>query len=103
MPSLLLQPLLKRFKFDDTCGVNNLHGLPGLIAGLGGIVVAYMADDDKYGPRYGAEKNLPSLLCCFFAVCGFYESFIVALIRHTFMLYFVVITLYNLVIIRVTS
>ena len=56
MPRFLLQPLLKRCKFDDTCGVNNLHGLPGLIAGLGGIVVAYMADDDKYGPRYGAEK-----------------------------------------------
>ena len=33
----------------DTCGVNNLHGMPGLLAGLSGIVAAAFASDESYG------------------------------------------------------
>lgn len=33
----------------DTCGVNNLHGMPGLLAGLLGIVYAATATFDVYG------------------------------------------------------
>ena len=42
---------MARGKFHDTCGVNNLHGMPGLIAGIGGIVAASLAKEDEYGYR----------------------------------------------------
>ncbi|CAF4938869.1 unnamed protein product [Rotaria sp. Silwood1] len=37
-----LLELLKRIHIHDTCGVHNLHGMPGVLAGLTGIVVASM-------------------------------------------------------------
>jgi ammonium transporter Rh len=37
-----LLELLKKIRIHDTCGVHNLHGLPGVISGLGSIVVASM-------------------------------------------------------------
>ncbi|XP_072049051.1 ammonium transporter Rh type B-like [Amphiura filiformis] len=39
----------KKLKIHDTCGVNNLHGMPGIVAALGGAVVASLADKDLYG------------------------------------------------------
>lgn len=45
-----LTPLLaSKAKLHDTCGVHNLHGLPGIIGGLAGIVGAGMASDALYG------------------------------------------------------
>ena len=35
-----LLEFLRRFRLHDTCGVHNLHGLPGLISGTAGIIVA---------------------------------------------------------------
>ncbi|CAF1227877.1 unnamed protein product [Rotaria magnacalcarata] len=32
---------LQKFRAHDTCGVNNLHGMPGLLAGIFGIVLAF--------------------------------------------------------------
>ena len=37
-----LGKLLGKIRLHDTCGVHNLHGLPGIISGLGGVVVASM-------------------------------------------------------------
>ncbi|CAF2719745.1 unnamed protein product [Rotaria sp. Silwood2] len=37
-----LLEFLKKIRIHDTCGVHNLHGMPGVIAGLSGIVVASM-------------------------------------------------------------
>ncbi|CAF3866502.1 unnamed protein product [Rotaria sordida] len=34
--------LLKKVRIHDTCGVHNLHGMPGVLSGLAGIVVASM-------------------------------------------------------------
>ena len=51
--SCLVQPFLAdRLKIHDTCGVNNLHGMPGIFAGLAGAVAAGMADLGHYGFRY---------------------------------------------------
>ena len=36
------------FKIHDTCGVNNLHGMPALIAGVAGIICARLASKDTY-------------------------------------------------------
>ncbi|KAJ3451285.1 rh50 [Anaeramoeba flamelloides] len=42
-----ISPFLKsRFNIQDTCGVNNLHGLPGLLGGLFGIINAAIAEND---------------------------------------------------------
>lgn len=39
---------LKKIKIHDTCGVHNLHGLPGILSGLAGIVVASMPVKSLY-------------------------------------------------------
>ena len=47
---LFLKPFLnRRMKIHDTCGVNNLHGLPGIFGGIvGAIVVASIKQEDYY-------------------------------------------------------
>tara|TARA_Y100000739_G_C20609982_1_gene467967 strand:- start:1692 stop:3014 length:1323 start_codon:yes stop_codon:yes gene_type:complete len=44
-----LSPKLEEYGIYDTCGVNNLHGIPGIIGGLGGFISASLADDTLYG------------------------------------------------------
>jgi hypothetical protein len=51
---LLFSPqpnLFEKVRLHDTCGVHNLHGLPGLISGLASIAVCAFATEDIYGPR----------------------------------------------------
>jgi len=45
-----LQPYLQSNRIvHDTCGVNNLHGMPGILGGLAGAVSAAVAQDSDYG------------------------------------------------------
>merc|ERR1712129_119499 len=56
-----IQPcLLKKLKIHDSCGVNNLHGMPGLFGGLLSILVAGLASSDTYD-KYSAEVEDKSL------------------------------------------
>lgn len=41
--------LLEHLNLHDTCGVHNLHGLPGIIGGLGGAISAATVSDNVYG------------------------------------------------------
>lgn len=36
-----IKPALQKVRVHDTCGVNNLHGMPGLLAGIFGIILAF--------------------------------------------------------------
>ena len=45
-----VQPALyHRFHLHDTCGVNNLHGIPGIIGGLSGAISAAFTSNELYG------------------------------------------------------
>jgi ammonium transporter Rh len=45
----IIQPWLeKKISLYDTCGVNNLHGMPGVMSGIASAIVAAMATQDSY-------------------------------------------------------
>ncbi|CAM4816878.1 unnamed protein product [Rotaria magnacalcarata] len=48
-----LLELLKKIHIHDTCGVHNLHGMPGVLSGLAGIVVASMSWKSLYTENLG--------------------------------------------------
>jgi ammonium transporter Rh len=37
---IFIKPAIQKARAHDTCGVNNLHGMPGLLAGVFGIILA---------------------------------------------------------------
>lgn len=41
--------LSHKLRIHDTCGVHNLHGMPGLVSGIGGILAAGLATPERYG------------------------------------------------------
>ena len=41
----------ERLKIHDTCGVNNLHGMPGIVGGLVAAILAGVATVNTYGYR----------------------------------------------------
>nr|Q8WMW0.1 RecName: Full=Ammonium transporter Rh type B; AltName: Full=Rhesus blood group family type B glycoprotein; Short=Rh family type B glycoprotein; Short=Rh type B glycoprotein [Pongo pygmaeus]AAK16204.1 Rh type B glycoprotein [Pongo pygmaeus] len=51
-------PILEsKFKVQDTCGVHNLHGMPGVLGVLLGVLVAGLATHEAYGD--GLESVFP--------------------------------------------
>ncbi|XP_068963710.1 ammonium transporter Rh type B isoform X2 [Petaurus breviceps papuanus] len=51
-------PILEsKFKVQDTCGVHNLHGMPGVLGALLGALVAGLATHQTYGD--GLESVFP--------------------------------------------
>lgn len=50
-----IQPYLARtIGLDDTCGVHNLHGMPGVMGGIAGIISAASTGTAKYGESISA-------------------------------------------------
>lgn len=39
----------KTLKIQDTCGIHNLHGMPGVIGGIVGAITAASASESVYG------------------------------------------------------
>ncbi len=55
-----LSPFLKRkFRIHDTCGVNNLHGMPGIMGTLLSAIMAALATPEEYGK--GLHALFPAL------------------------------------------
>lgn len=49
-----ITPYLERkIGLSDTCGVHNLHGMPGVMGGIGGVISAAVAGEAKYGTTIG--------------------------------------------------
>ncbi|XP_060708887.1 ammonium transporter Rh type C-like 2 [Hemiscyllium ocellatum] len=47
---IFLSPLLEKYlKIQDTCGIHNLHGIPGVIGAIVGAVTAAAATEGVYG------------------------------------------------------
>ena len=45
--------LLKHARLHDTCGVNNLHGMPGILGGIAGAISSATAGSTIYGLNIG--------------------------------------------------
>ena len=64
---IYIQPCIeKKLNIHDTCGVHNLHGMPGIIGGLAGFISASVVSDEVYGdniskifPGRGIDRNAP--------------------------------------------
>ena len=47
----VIQPCLENtINFHDSCGVNNLHGIPGILGGLLSALMCSLANETTYGP-----------------------------------------------------
>ncbi|KAM9616711.1 ammonium transporter Rh type A isoform 1-T1 [Morphnus guianensis] len=44
--------LASKLNIQDTCGVHNLHGLPGILGGIAGIVVTAVKDEVRQGVHF---------------------------------------------------
>lgn len=45
-----LQPFMEKYlKIQDTCGIHNLHAMPGLLGGVVGAITAATASESVYG------------------------------------------------------
>merc|ERR1711871_828775 len=79
-----ISPMLhEKLGLHDTCGVHNLHGLPGLLGALCGAITCAMASPTVYGAEFSelfSEGRTPEtqwpyqvwalLLTLAFAICG---------------------------------
>lgn len=55
-----LTPILdSKLKIQDTCGVHNLHGMPGILGGVVGAILASLATKEAYGD--GLQDVFPLL------------------------------------------
>uniref|UniRef100_A0A4W3I9I8 Rh family, C glycoprotein a n=1 Tax=Callorhinchus milii TaxID=7868 RepID=A0A4W3I9I8_CALMI len=64
---IFLTPLLERYlKVQDTCGVHNLHGMPGIIGGIVGAITAAAATEEVYSAEglrasFSNRDRMPSV------------------------------------------
>lgn len=51
---VFVTPLLDKYLgIHDTCGVHNLHGMPGILGGIAGAISSAIAGESSYGKAIG--------------------------------------------------
>ncbi|KAK2503968.1 hypothetical protein MC885_014212 [Smutsia gigantea] len=84
-----LTPFLEsRLRIQDTCGIHNLHGIPGIIGGIVGAVTATYASSEVYGQdglaqTFGSKGFKPSWSSSMqgkFQAAGIFVSLAMALV-----------------------
>lgn len=56
---MFFQPFLEeKLKIQDTCGIHNLHAMPGVIGGIVGAISAAAASEPVYGALGWASKQM---------------------------------------------
>merc|ERR1712107_767346 len=57
-----VQPFLcEKLQIHDSCGVNNLHGMPGLLGGLLSVLMAGLATESAYGHSSSLHEIFPEM------------------------------------------
>ncbi|KFZ52932.1 Ammonium transporter Rh type A, partial [Antrostomus carolinensis] len=57
-----LTPLLaSKLNIQDTCGVHNLHGLPGILGGIAGIIVTAIREEVRQGVHFSPSMQAAAL------------------------------------------
>merc|ERR1719436_1318559 len=82
---MLQGKLFEKIKLHDTCGINNLHGMPGIISALASAVMCGIATKDVYGERfndffYHAAKDETMALQAGFQVLGLLVTLFIAIV-----------------------
>ncbi|XP_011377990.1 ammonium transporter Rh type C [Pteropus vampyrus] len=82
-----LTPYLEsNLRIQDTCGIHNLHGIPGIIGGIVGAVTAACANSKVYGQQglahafEGFSTNWSSSIQGSFQAAGIFVSLAMALV-----------------------
>ncbi|XP_057350677.1 ammonium transporter Rh type C isoform X2 [Manis pentadactyla] len=84
--------LESRLRIQDTCGIHNLHGIPGIIGGIVGAVTATYTSSEVYGqdglvhtsgPK-GFKPNWTSRMQGKFQAAGIFVSLAMALVGGLF-------------------
>jgi ammonium transporter Rh len=58
-----LMPFLqKKLKLFDTCGINNLHGIPGLLGGFTSVIVLGTMEDPLFEEVFGRSQQKQALM-----------------------------------------
>ncbi|KAL3224971.1 hypothetical protein MRX96_049395 [Rhipicephalus microplus] len=61
--------LARRWNVHDTCGVHNLHGMPGVLAGISSIILAATTSHESHGDKPPTSSGL-LIATLFIAISG---------------------------------
>ena len=62
------------YRLHDSCGVLNLHGIPGVLSGVLSIIMCVVASEEQYGPSLylvGPDLNYKYTMFIYI-VCDFW-------------------------------
>lgn len=48
--------MARKFGLEDICGVHNLHGMPGMLSGLAGVIITLVVPEEQYKLQGGWHK-----------------------------------------------